>query len=435
MAVHPSGRFYAYGATDPLSVIIKEYPNQINSLTKLKMVKFTFDLKSCNLIKTPPNHQNIGNEIYSKKRDYSNKIEPTLCQTNLISSENIDESNSTIINNQKLQNSNNIANNHPLTRILEKAIIYSLAWSPTGKLLACGTSHGTIKILKFDTDSMTINKKLLTNINIRGKLDQNVSVPSKKSKNEIVKDCLFLQDNFNQSCLLLSVGGDSAHNVRVTDIQTSTPIQVLSGHTACINCIFSPGGCTFVTGSDDKTVRFWDLRVPDCLHAVTGATNSITKGNAIHCACVDDHEKVLIAGHEDGTCLLYDIRGRKRLEMLRLHYDRVSSMELSANQKCLLTSSHDTTIRLTNIKGDLTKLNLVSRKSPTCNASFSKSSENFQNEVSKIIGKHDDKVLGTKLIPSFDSNINDSSSPDNIKYGINRFASYGKDKMIMFWED
>lgn len=41
--------------------------------------------------------------------------------------------------------------------------------------------------------------------------------------------------------------------------------------------------------------------------------------SAVSSICVDPSERLLVAGHEDGSCLLYDIRGNRIVQYFRLH--------------------------------------------------------------------------------------------------------------------
>lgn len=86
-----------------------------------------------------------------------------------------------------------------------------------------------------------------------------------------VRDLCFLEDTLNKSSLLIS-GGAGDCKIYVTDCATRTPFQALSGHSGHVLTLYSWGGATFVSGSQDKTVRFWDLRTRGCVNMVTPAT-------------------------------------------------------------------------------------------------------------------------------------------------------------------
>lgn len=86
-----------------------------------------------------------------------------------------------------------------------------------------------------------------------------------------VRDLCFLEDTSNKSSLLIS-GGAGDCKIYVTDCTTGTPFQALSGHSGHVLTLYNWGGAMFVSGSQDKTVRFWDLRTRGCVNMVTPAT-------------------------------------------------------------------------------------------------------------------------------------------------------------------
>ena len=75
-----------------------------------------------------------------------------------------------------------------------------------------------------------------------------------------------------------------------------------SGHKDSINCILNhPLG--LFTGSDDKTVRLWDIRVP---HAVKCICGDIYDG--VSCLSAFPGDDNLICVGFDTVCLVYDMR-------------------------------------------------------------------------------------------------------------------------------
>ena len=86
-----------------------------------------------------------------------------------------------------------------------------------------------------------------------------------------VRDLCFLEDTSNKSSLLIS-GGAGDCKIYVTDCATGTPFQALSGHSGHVLTLYNWGGAMFVSGAQDKTVRFWDLRTRGCVNMVTPAT-------------------------------------------------------------------------------------------------------------------------------------------------------------------
>ncbi len=91
-----------------------------------------------------------------------------------------------------------------------------------------------------------------------------------------VRDLCFMDDLTNGSSLLLS-GGAGDCKINITDCETATTFLSLSGHSGPVLSLYTWGGAMFVSGSQDRTIRFWDLRSNSCINFVTCPTISRTK--------------------------------------------------------------------------------------------------------------------------------------------------------------
>lgn len=115
-----------------------------------------------------------------------------------------------------------------------------------------------------------------------------------------VRDMCFIEDMSNKSSLLVS-GGAGDCKVYVTDCATGNPFQALNGHSGVhpwhgfvphgtndwlfslsighILTLYTWGGAMFISGSQDKTVRMWDLRTRGCVNMITPLT---TPGSSVN---------------------------------------------------------------------------------------------------------------------------------------------------------
>lgn len=91
-----------------------------------------------------------------------------------------------------------------------------------------------------------------------------------------VRDLVFMDDLTNGSSLVLS-GGAGDCKIYITDCETSSPFLSLSGHSGAILSLYTWGGAMFVSGSQDRTIRFWDLRSNSCINLITCPTISRLK--------------------------------------------------------------------------------------------------------------------------------------------------------------
>lgn len=235
-----------------------------------------------------------------------------------------------------------------------KGSIYCVAWSPMGDLLATGSNDKTIKMFQYN-------------------MDMNAQGPEMELSfhDGTVRDMVFMQDTINRSSLLIS-GGAGDCKIYVTDCETGMPVRAMAGHSGHVYALHSWGGCMFVSGSADKTARFWDLRASTAITVVPGSTAS-----AFASVCVDPSGRLLASGHEDGSVMLYDIRGSRGIQSFRPHSGECRTVRFSMNAFYLLTGSYDKKIIMTDMHGDL-----------------------LRPLPSVVVAEHEDKVIQCRWHPS-----------------------------------
>ncbi|KAL3872061.1 hypothetical protein ACJMK2_040019 [Sinanodonta woodiana] len=252
-----------------------------------------------------------------------------------------------------------------------KGSIYCVAWSHLNNLIATGSNDKIIKIIRYNTDAHTADGPEMELTFHDG----------------TIRDLVFMQDMTNKSALLISTGaGDS--KIYVTDCESGLPLRAMAGHSGVVYSLHTWGGCMFVSGGQDKTARFWDLRACTPITVVPSPT-----GSPFASVCVDPSGRLLSSGHEDGSVMLYDIRSSRALQSFKPHSDECRSARFSMNAYYLLTSSYDQTIVLTDLHADL-----------------------LRPLPSVVVASHKDKVIQCRWHPSQLA-----------------FVSTGADKVVTAW--
>ncbi|XP_023941147.2 WD repeat-containing protein 47 isoform X2 [Bicyclus anynana] len=223
-----------------------------------------------------------------------------------------------------------------------KGSIYCMAWSPAGDLLATGSNDKTVKMMKFNSHTSYLEGQEMELTMHDG----------------TIRDLCFIEDTTNKASLLVS-GGAGDCKVYVTDCATGKTFQSLSGHTGHVLALYNWGGAMFVSGSQDKTVRFWDLRVGGCVNVITPPTGiparvTVLQSTAVGSLTVDPSGRLLVCGHEDGSCALHDVRGSRTLHRFMPHGGDVRSVRFSPGAYYLLSAGYDGRVVLSDMQGDLT---------------------------------------------------------------------------------
>ena len=131
--------------------------------------------------------------------------------------------------------------------------------------------------------------------------------------------------------------GSEDNTIRLWDLNSGA-----INHTLGVNALFSmawsPDGCCLASGSVDNTIRLWDPTSGACTQSLaghTGVVSSLTWSPDGRC---------LASGSEDNTIRLWDPTSGACTHTLGIN--ALSSMAWSPDGRCLASSARDNTIRL-----------------------------------------------------------------------------------------
>ena len=120
--------------------------------------------------------------------------------------------------------------------------------------------------------------------------------------------------------------------------------DTLTGHTDRVQSVaFSPEGKTLASGSNDDTVRLWDVATRRPIATLTGHTDDVMA------IAFSPNGETLASASVDNTVRLWDVATRRPIATLTGHTNDVLAITFSLDRETLASASVDNTVRLWNI--------------------------------------------------------------------------------------
>ena len=172
---------------------------------------------------------------------------------------------------------------------------------------------------------------------------------------------------FKPNSYLLASGSDD-NTVRIWDVGDNTNlrhVRTLRGHTDEVwSVAWSPDGRTLASGCRDGTVRLWNPN--------NGINFAVLRGHTEKVEDVAWHPdgRILASGSQDYTVRLWNPDTHGTLRVLRGHTQIIRSLAFHPNGQTLASASHDT-IRLWNPNTGAHKATLTGHASELNNLAFS----------------------------------------------------------------
>ncbi|XP_010261999.1 PREDICTED: WD repeat-containing protein VIP3 [Nelumbo nucifera] len=163
--------------------------------------------------------------------------------------------------------------------------VLSVAWSPDGRRLACGSMDGTISI--FDV----ARAKFLHHL-------EGHFMPVRSLVYSPIDE------------RVLFSASDDAH-VHMYDAEGKTLVGAMSGHASWVLSLdVSPDGAALATGSSDRTVRLWDLNMRAAVQTMSNHTDQVWGVAFRPPGGTGVRAGRLVSVSDDKSISLYDYSGR-----------------------------------------------------------------------------------------------------------------------------
>jgi serine/threonine protein kinase len=139
--------------------------------------------------------------------------------------------------------------------------------------------------------------------------------------------------------------GSNDKTIKLWDVHSQGQIATLTGHSNDVNSVaFSPDGRTLASGSDDKTIKLWDVHSQREIATLTGHLSSV------YSVAFSPDGRTLASGSNDKTIKLWDVWSQREIATLTGHSNGVYSVAFSHEGRTLTSGSHDKTIKLWDVQ-------------------------------------------------------------------------------------
>jgi WD40 repeat protein len=137
-----------------------------------------------------------------------------------------------------------------------------------------------------------------------------------------------------------ALSGSDDETVRWWDVESGRCLRTLEGHTGVVNTLaLSADGRHALSGSSDETVRWWDVESGCCLRTLEGHTYRVT---AVALSADGRHA---LSGSQNGYLRWWDLESGRCLRVLEVNTHQVTTVALSADGRHALSGSSDKTVR------------------------------------------------------------------------------------------
>ena len=214
--------------------------------------------------------------------------------------------------------------------------IYTLCLSSDGRSLISGGRDTTLKVWNLDTVG-----------------SYNSMSPSSRVIGDGLMDTLTGHAE-SINCIAISAdgkmlaSGSEDKTIKLWDLQTSECLATLEGHEDAVKAVaMTPDGQLLVSGSADHTIKLWQLPdnadepiCPDPIYTLTGHSDWV------RCLAITPDGQTLVSGSLDKTIKLWQLDTGELKSPLVGHWDEVNNLAISPDGRNLISCSRDETIQV-----------------------------------------------------------------------------------------
>ncbi|CAD8209585.1 unnamed protein product [Paramecium octaurelia] len=163
----------------------------------------------------------------------------------------------------------------------------------------------------------------------------------------------------------INLNGALMFDCKWKNLKTSDLFSLDGHQKGVISVCFSPDGTTLASGSEDASIRLWDIK--------TGQQKAILDGHQgeVKSVCFSPDSTTLASGNEDNSIRLWDVQTRQQKIKLEGHLKAVTSVNFSPDGATLASCSRDKSVRLWDVKQGQQKAKLDGHQKAVTSVNFS----------------------------------------------------------------
>ncbi|MGQ9610940.1 MAG: WD40 repeat domain-containing protein [bacterium] len=227
--------------------------------------------------------------------------------------------------------------------------VKSIAFSPNGRILACVSWNGNVRLWNMISGELV----LCFEHKVVYRSENGLSL-----KNAILWSVAISPDGKmiatggqyrKNTSGLVPISKSWAGTIKFWEALTGNLLRTLEWQEDAVYSVaFSPDGKIFASGSADKTVQLWDLRTNGPLKTLEGHTE------AVYSIAFSRDNKYLVSGSGDGNAIIWDVQTGNIVKKLEGHKGAILSVAYSPNGKMIASGGRDNIVRLWNaLTGEL----------------------------------------------------------------------------------
>jgi WD40 repeat protein len=230
----------------------------------------------------------------------------------------------------------------PLYSLLHSGEVFSVAFSPDGRLIATGSSDGTARVWS-----------------VAGGLELYRFSHPRGQRSDAVRTVAFSSD----SGRLLTVGGD--RYARVFDLRRGRQALTLDNTVLLQSARFSHDGKLIATGGADRVIRIWNASSGGPVATLT-STGPITD-----LAFSNDDSMIASVGSVDTTAHVWRLVDREAIAIIGFHRSGIEGITFSPDGRSVATTGRDGDVYIARSDGGFKQAALLGHNGPVRSAAFS----------------------------------------------------------------